>query len=161
MLSALSYVCRLSGPLGSGPRRRARTVRCAALMALMPILAMALPAAPALATGAVATPATTPPIVHGYPLVLARGSHGEVWYGGATNAAGCSGTRMCPSDFVERIDEIGPAGGSRTSTSPRPSWDASRAISLRVLVASSGSSLTAVPSPRPCSARSPPWASSR
>lgn len=111
MRSALSYVCRFFGLLGSGTRLRARTVCCVALMALVPILAITLPAAPALATGAVAIPATTPPIVHGYPLVLARGSHGEVWYGGATDAAGCGGTRMCPSDFVERIDEIGPSGG--------------------------------------------------
>jgi streptogramin lyase len=47
--------------------------------------------------------AAAPPI-RGYPVVLAAGDEGGVWYGGATNQA---------IEYVERVDYITPAGAFR------------------------------------------------
>jgi streptogramin lyase len=94
---------------GSGSAQRARARRRVALIVFALVAALIFPAAPVLAAGTAAGP-IAPAKVRGYPVVLASGSLGEVWFGGATNDAGCSGTDMCPSEFVERVDEIDPSG---------------------------------------------------
>jgi streptogramin lyase len=55
-----------------------------------------------------AQPAAATPLIRGYPVILAAGEGGGVWYGGATDASG--GTVAGPPDFVERVDYIAPTG---------------------------------------------------
>jgi len=83
---------------------------------------------PVIAGGAGATsaePNGDTPLIRGYPVILASGAGGGVWYGGAIDAIGGLGSH--PAEYVERIDYITPAGafldfgfpGGPTSRFPR------------------------------------------
>lgn len=79
----------------------------AVTLAAIPTPGYASGPAAAAAHASPAEPAAATPLIRGYPVVLAAGEGGGVWYGGATDAS--AGTLARPPEFVERVDYITPA----------------------------------------------------
>src|ERR1700677_1588835 len=52
--------------------------------------------------------APSTPRIPGYPVILASGGGGGIWYGGAIDDIGGLGSE--PTEYVERIDYISPGG---------------------------------------------------
>ena len=91
---------------GSFNARRAWLVASGALILAMCVVILS----PVTAGGAGAAgvdPKGAAPVIRGYPVVLASGAAGGVWYGGATDATD-GGAGHAP-EYVERVDYITPA----------------------------------------------------
>ncbi len=94
-----------------GGALRARWTFCAvwALLCVLAVCAMAWSLVSAgTAKAASAEFGDVTPLIHGYPVILAAGAEGGVWYGGAINTY--EGIYGYPAENVERVDYISPVG---------------------------------------------------
>jgi streptogramin lyase len=84
--------------------------RIALALAIITLSVLLAPALASWSASAAEQMGVTPPI-RGYPVVLAAGDEGGVWYGGATNQA---------IEYVERVDYITPTGAFQDFEFPSP-----------------------------------------